>query len=69
MEGDRNTKYFHRSVKNRIRVNTIQTLKIEGHQETNKVKIKDEIAFFFKNLFKEEAGLRPSIEGMNFKKN
>lgn len=68
LDGDRNTKFYHRIVKMRRRNNTIHSLNINGHLTDNKELIKSSITDYFSSLFTERSSPRPSIANMKFKK-
>ncbi|GKV35771.1 hypothetical protein SLEP1_g43991 [Rubroshorea leprosula] len=67
-EGDANTKYFHRSVKGRWRRNEILCIRINGVQHIGVAEIKNEVAKYFEELFKEEKWERPKLDGIDFKR-
>ncbi|GKV04348.1 hypothetical protein SLEP1_g16510 [Rubroshorea leprosula] len=67
-EGDANTSFFHRCIKNRRRRNEINSLVVNRKvlQEVNE--LKQGVADYFKNLFAKEDWKRPVLEGMGFNK-
>ncbi|XP_058741684.1 uncharacterized protein LOC131614074 [Vicia villosa] len=67
-EGDRNTKFFHNSFKERQRRNSITSLEGEEGRVKGVANIKEEIRGYFQNFFKEEDFARPVPEGLCFKR-
>ncbi|XP_048490840.1 uncharacterized protein LOC125492429 [Beta vulgaris subsp. vulgaris] len=65
-EGDRNTKFFHATATNKKRKNTISSIKVDGQDVSDPSQIKNEARKFFKNIFKEEYSIRPTIENLQF---
>ncbi|GLT88308.1 hypothetical protein SLE2022_063410 [Rubroshorea leprosula] len=67
-EGDANTSFFHRCIKNRRRRNEINSLVVNGKvlQEVNE--LKQGVVEYFRNLFAKEDWKRPVLEGMEFNK-
>ncbi|GKV49874.1 hypothetical protein SLEP1_g56597 [Rubroshorea leprosula] len=67
LKGDANTKFFHNCVKGNWRRSEINSIIIKGAQVEEVSSLKEEIAAFYENLFKEEQGERPKLEGVCFK--
>lgn len=58
--GDKNTKFSHKIATAHRRLNTIDSLMINGEQSHDPVAIKYAIAAFYQNLYKEDQGWRPN---------
>ncbi|XP_026431668.1 uncharacterized protein LOC113328892 [Papaver somniferum] len=67
-DGDRNTKHFHRVVKDHRAFNNINNLRINGRWIGNKEEIKMGIANHFELAFKETSNNRPRIKNMCLKR-
>ncbi|GKV51190.1 hypothetical protein SLEP1_g57860 [Rubroshorea leprosula] len=65
--GDANTKFFHKCVKGRWRRNEMSSIHINGVQLKEASRIKDELAGFFEEMFKEKQRVRPKLGGVSFK--
>ena len=65
-EGDKNTKYFHKIANSHRRHNSIQHLSINGELSSDLADIKAQIIEFYKNLYTEDVGRRPLLEGLQF---
>ena len=65
-EGDKNTKFFHRLANSNRRYNSISTLLINGELSTDQDVIADNIIQFYTNLYTEESGWRPTLDGIEF---
>lgn len=67
LDGDRNTKFYHKIVKMRRRRNTIHSLKVNGQLSKDKDLIKSSITKYLSSLFAKTTSPKPSIVGMKFK--
>ncbi|GKU98648.1 hypothetical protein SLEP1_g11622 [Rubroshorea leprosula] len=65
--GDANTSFFHKCIKGRWRRNEMTSIQIKGTQILCASRMKEEIASFFEDIFKEEQWDRPKLEGVSFK--
>ncbi|GKV44610.1 hypothetical protein SLEP1_g51774 [Rubroshorea leprosula] len=65
--GDANTKFFHKCVKGRWRRNEMISIHINGVQLKVASRMKDELAGFFEEMFKEKQRVRPKLNGVCFK--
>ncbi|XP_021994938.1 uncharacterized protein LOC110891539 [Helianthus annuus] len=65
--GDDNTAFFHCLIKHKDLSNKIHGLEIGGRWCTIPNKVKKEVHRFFKERFKENWGVRPSLDGGGFK--
>ncbi|GLU01659.1 hypothetical protein SLE2022_189580 [Rubroshorea leprosula] len=65
--GDANTSFFHKCVKGRWRRNEMTSIQIKGTQIVCASRMKEEIASFFEDIFREEPWDRPKLEGVSFK--
>jgi hypothetical protein len=65
-EGDANTKFFHRCMLNRRRINEISYIETNDRKVTEVQEIKQEIFYHFSALFKEQSVNRPLLENMDF---
>ncbi|KAF5185568.1 hypothetical protein FRX31_024847, partial [Thalictrum thalictroides] len=66
VEGENMTKFYHRLVNLRRKVNQLQTILIDG-EEINEVEvIKTHIIQFYKELFDDDGIMRPELDGMVF---
>uniref|UniRef100_A0A2N9EX59 Reverse transcriptase domain-containing protein n=1 Tax=Fagus sylvatica TaxID=28930 RepID=A0A2N9EX59_FAGSY len=65
-EGDKNTKYFHKIANSHRRHNSIRHLTINGELSSNLADIKAQIIEFYKNLYSEDVGRRPLLDGLHF---
>lgn len=59
--GDKNTKFFHRMATAHKRLNTIDSLLINGELSSDPVAIKGPIVDFYQDLYKELENWRPSL--------
>jgi len=59
-EGDRNTKFFHQTANAHKRYNHIDQLEVQGENITEPNRIKEEIISFYKKMYIEPEGWRPS---------
>ncbi|GKV29210.1 hypothetical protein SLEP1_g38156 [Rubroshorea leprosula] len=66
-EGDANTKFFHRCVKNRWRRNEISSIQIKDKRCVGVAEIKEQAAQYFEEMFAEEKWQRPKLDGIKFK--
>ncbi|XP_058742528.1 uncharacterized protein LOC131615026 [Vicia villosa] len=64
-EGDRNSRFFHNSIKERQRRNSITSLEGEVGRVEGVVNIKEEIRGYFHNFFKEFDFVRPVPESLS----
>lgn len=62
---DKNTKYFHIMETAHKRVNTIESLMINGESSFEPVEIKSSIVDFYHHLYKEVENWRPSLNILN----
>ncbi|KAG5577177.1 hypothetical protein H5410_057311, partial [Solanum commersonii] len=60
-EGDRNTKFFHQTANAHKRYNHIDQLEVQGETITEPDRIKEEIISFYKKMYIEPEGWRPSV--------
>jgi hypothetical protein len=63
-EGDNNTKFFHRVANSNRRVNSIESLMVNGSLSSNPSEIKEHMIHFYSKLFTESSGWRPVPEGL-----
>jgi hypothetical protein len=63
-EGDNNTKFFHRVANSNCRVNSIESLMVNGSLSSNPIEIKEHMINFYSKLFTESSGWRPVPEGL-----
>ncbi|GKV35410.1 hypothetical protein SLEP1_g43679 [Rubroshorea leprosula] len=66
VNGDANTKFFHNCVKGKWRITKMNSIQIKDSQLVEPTIMKEEIANFFENMFKEENCERPKLEGISF---
>ncbi|GKV27606.1 hypothetical protein SLEP1_g36762 [Rubroshorea leprosula] len=66
-EGDANTKFFHRCVAGRWRKNEINSIQINGEHHKGVGEIKEKMADYFEQLFKEDKWQRPKLDGISFR--
>ncbi|GKV29201.1 hypothetical protein SLEP1_g38147 [Rubroshorea leprosula] len=66
VNGDANTKFFHNCVKGKWRITEMNSIQIKDSQLVEPTIMKEEIANFFENMFKEENYERPKLEGISF---
>jgi len=59
--GDKNTKFFHRMATAHKRLNTIDSLLINGELSSDLVAIKGSIVDFYQDLYKESENWRPYL--------
>lgn len=67
MQGDKSTKFFHKVVEARAQRNSILDLHIDGKLESNEEIIKDRIADFCSEPYREDLTTRPSFSGLKLK--
>ncbi|WMV48297.1 hypothetical protein MTR67_041682 [Solanum verrucosum] len=60
-EGDKNTKFFHRTANCHKRCNNIDSLLINGANVSEPTMIREEIIDFYQNLYKENEHWRPQF--------
>ena len=65
-EGDNNTKFFHRMANAHSRRNWLSRLKVDDCWHTEELDLKNSVVGAFKNLYTEEGGWRPGVEGLPF---
>jgi exonuclease III len=65
-EGDKNTKYFHKIANSHRRHNSIRHLTINGELSSDLEDIKAQIIEFYTNLYSEDVGRRPLLDGLHF---
>ncbi|GAU36760.1 hypothetical protein TSUD_213250 [Trifolium subterraneum] len=65
-EGDANTKFFHGSVKNRVKTNFISALCVDGRWLDSPNLIKEAVHSFFENHVSSTPRVRPTLEGVEF---
>ncbi|XP_058733800.1 uncharacterized protein LOC131605468 [Vicia villosa] len=65
-EGDKNTKFFHNSLKERYRRKAITSLEVSNGRIEGVVNIKEEVSRHFCEFYKEEDMERPIPEGLVF---
>ncbi|GKV11964.1 hypothetical protein SLEP1_g23173 [Rubroshorea leprosula] len=65
--GDANTQFFHKCIRNRQRKQEINCIEINGCHQNSVQGIKDGIAKHFEELYREEDWARPVLNGINFK--
>ena len=65
-EEDNNTKFFHRMVNAHSRRNWLSKLKVNGCWHTEENDLKDSVVGSFHNLYSEEGGWHPCIDGLTF---
>ncbi|XP_058746654.1 uncharacterized protein LOC131619586 [Vicia villosa] len=66
-EGDKNSSFFHNSLKKRYKRNAISLLEGANGMVEGVVEVKEEVKRHFENFFKEEDCARPVPEGLNLK--
>ena len=65
-EEDTNTRFFHRMANAHSRRNWLSKLKVNGCWHTEKNDLKDSAVGPFHNLYSEEGGWHPYIDGLTF---
>ena len=65
-EGDRNTKFFHKTANSHRRFNTIDNLEVDGELTSNLNSIAACISLFYKQLYSETEGQRPFLDEVEF---
>ena len=65
-EGDNNTRFFHRMANAHNRRNWLSRLKVDDCWHTEELDLKNSVVGAFNNLYTEEGGWRPGIEGLPF---
>ena len=65
-EDDCNTSFFHRMPNAHRRRNRLPKVKVNDSWHTEENEIKASVVRAFHNLFSEEGGWRPSIDGLTF---
>ena len=63
-EGDRNTRFFHRTANAHRRRNFVKSISINGRKLEKEAEIKDGLVAAFQNLFKAPGGWSPSLLDM-----
>ncbi|GKV03082.1 hypothetical protein SLEP1_g15450 [Rubroshorea leprosula] len=66
-EGDANSKFYHKCISSRQRRKEIVNVQVNGKKLEDVDEIKNGIADYFENLFKEEEWRRPNMDGIFFK--
>ena len=67
MEGDRNTKYFHACINKRHLRNHLSGVKIGVEWVEDPIRVKEGVAGFFENRYKESCRDRPTLDGVQFR--
>ena len=65
-EGDRNTKFFHRTANSHRRFNSIDNLLVDGELTSDPNSISACISHFYKQLYSENEGQRPMLDEVDF---
>ena len=65
-EGDRNSKFFHRTANSHRRFNTINNLVVNGELTSNPSTIAAYISLFYKQLYSENEEQRPLLDEVEF---
>ena len=65
-EEDNNTRFFYRMVNAHSRRNWLSKLKVNGCWHTEENDLKDSAVGSFHNLYSEEGGWHPCIDGLTF---
>jgi hypothetical protein len=65
-EDDANTNFFHNSVRQRRRRNSILALRVENRWVESVPEVRTEIVEYFKRHFSESVFNRPTLDGMDF---
>ncbi|GKV14958.1 hypothetical protein SLEP1_g25756 [Rubroshorea leprosula] len=65
-EGDANSSFFHKSIRSRQRRRELISIQVKGKQLNDVAGIKEGVAEFFEELFKEEKWTRPTLDGLSF---
>ena len=65
-EGDNNTRFFHRMTNAHSRRNWLSKLKVNGCWHSAENNLKNSVVGAFQELYQEEKGWRPSIDGIFF---
>ncbi|RVW32476.1 hypothetical protein CK203_081299 [Vitis vinifera] len=65
-EGDNNTKFFHRMANAHSRRNWLSRLKVDDCWHKEELDLKNSVVGAFNNLYIEEGGWHPSVEGLPF---
>ncbi|KAK2657469.1 hypothetical protein Ddye_010521 [Dipteronia dyeriana] len=68
LEGDRNMRFFHCIASARRRMNYTENISFDGEFKSNSEEVRKEMAYFFKNLYKNVSWCRPKIFGLPLKK-
>ena len=63
-EGDKNTKFFHRVANSNRRVNSIESLMVNGSLSSNPIVIKEHMINFYSKLFVESGVWKPFPKGL-----
>ena len=66
LEGDRNTKFFHRTANSHRRFNSIDNLLVEGDLTSDPNSISACISHFYKQLYSENEGQRLVLDEVDF---
>ncbi|XP_058775831.1 uncharacterized protein LOC131650117 [Vicia villosa] len=64
-EGDKNSRFYHNSIKDRLRRNSITSLEGRNGRVEGVANIKSEVFSYFQVFFKEENSERPIPENLN----
>ncbi|RVX02510.1 LINE-1 reverse transcriptase-like [Vitis vinifera] len=65
-EGDNNTKFFHRMANAHSRRNWLSKLKVNGCWHSEENNLRNSVVGAFQELYQEEEGWRPSVDGISF---
>ena len=63
-EGDKNTRFFHRTANAHMRRNFVKSISINGRKQEKEAEIKDGLVAAFQNLFSAPGGWSPSLPDM-----
>ena len=65
-EGDNNTRFFHRMANAHSRRNWLSKLKVNGCLHSEENNLRNSVVGAFQELYQEEEGWRPSVDGISF---
>ena len=65
-EGDNNTRFFHRMANAHCRRNWLSKLKVNGCWHSEENNLRNSVVGAFQELYQEEEGWRPSVDGISF---
>ncbi|RVW80668.1 Transposon TX1 uncharacterized 149 kDa protein [Vitis vinifera] len=65
-EGDNNTRFFHRMANAHCRRNWLSKLKVNGYWHSEENNLRNSVVGAFQELYQEEEGWRPSVDGISF---